>query len=328
MSASYFLLFLITNYFKMANIRNELKLQEHYDILNFQNKEIIEQRDNLYAKNKKINLQSKKIFASINYANRIQQAVFPQEDFLNQHFADGFIYFKPRDIVSGDFYWVKEKGNKLMLAVADCTGHGVPGAFMSLLGISFLNDCLCRMNDLQAGEILDVMRDKVKRTLNQTGRRGEPKDGMDMVLCIIDKTTHEMQFAGAHNPIYLIRESSKIQEIENIEECKTTDYYNHTLIQIKGNAQPIAIHPKEKPFETKRIQLRKRDTLFAFSDGYSDQIGGRKKKKFQSKRLKRLLLENNQKPMSDQHNILDDTHREWRNGYRQLDDILVVGLRI
>ncbi|MFO7656711.1 MAG: two-component regulator propeller domain-containing protein [Bacteroidales bacterium] len=284
----------------------EQKLQQDKRVLARKVKErtleIEKQRDH-------IEQQNKEITSSIMYAQRIQSAVLPAEEYINRLLPQHFILFKPRDIVSGDFYWVTEKDNKVFLVVADCTGHGVPGAFMSMLGVSLLNEIVNNKNRLTACEILNMLRKNVKKTLSQKGRMDETKDGMDMVLCIFDFQKPEAQFAGAYNPLWLIR--------------------NDELIIIKGDKMPIGIYVgNEKLFTCNDIPLQKDDMLYMFSDGYADQFGGPEEKKFKSGALKELLFEIHKKPLSEQKEILEKTHESWKGELQQIDDIMVVGVRI
>lgn len=220
-----------------------------------------------------------------------------------------FIFFKPRDIVSGDFYWMERIGNKLILAAVDCTGHGVPGAFMSILGVSFLNEIVTKAHEEAANEILNKLRVSVKSTLSQSGTENETKDGMDMALCVIDYDTMIMEFAGAYNPLYLIR--------------------NNELIQYKGDRMPIGSHIVEKgSFTNHKIELIKGDVFYIFSDGYMDQFGGDKGNKFSSKAFKQLVLEMHKNSMAEQLVLLEDNFENWRGQINQIDDVLVIGGRI
>lgn len=248
------------------------------------------------------------ILASISYAQRIQQAVLPPIQFLEEILPEHFVLYKPRDIVSGDFYWIKKVKNFVIVIASDCTGHGVPGAFMSMQGISFLNEIVTRSRFDSAGEILNRLRKKVKTSLRQTGEKGEQKDGMDVALCIIDLESKNLEFAGAYNPLYIICESE--------------------LIQIKEVRQPVGIHLYEQDFTTQHLELSEGDALYLFSDGYVDQMGGELNKKFMSKNFKKLLLNIHLKSMKEQKEILENTINTWMKDQEQIDDILVSGFRI
>ena len=267
----------------------------------------------LTDKNEKILLQQKHITSSIVYAKRIQNAVLPPEEFLLKIIPEHFILFKPRDIVSGDFYWAAKKNNTSFIAAVDCTGHGVPGAFMSMLGISFLNEIVNKnpIEKLSAANILEQLRTYIKTSLRQTGKEDETKDGMDMALCSIDLDKNILQFAGAQNPLILIR--------------------NNELIQYKGDKMPIGIHIIEKSFTNHEIEIQKNDSLYIFSDGFIDQFGGDNNKKFMIRNFKNLLVEIAKKPMAEQKLFLDGILVDWiskSTEFDQIDDILVIGIKI
>jgi ligand-binding sensor domain-containing protein/serine phosphatase RsbU (regulator of sigma subunit) len=264
--------------------------------------EIERQRDHIAEINKEIT-------DSIQYAQHIQSAVLPDEDIISSRLNDYFILFKPRDIVSGDFYWVSTKGKKTIVVAADCTGHGVPGAFMSMLGISLLNEIVTSGDGLTAADILNQLREDIKRTLSQTGKSDEAKDGMDMSLCIIDTEDFMTQFAGAYNPLCLVS--------------------NDVMIVYKGDKMPIGIHfTREYHFTNHVFQLKDGDVFYMFSDGYADQFGGPERKKFKSCNLRDLLLTIHKKPMPEQKAILDKTIEDWKGNEAQVDDIMVMGVRI
>jgi serine phosphatase RsbU (regulator of sigma subunit) len=284
----------------------ERKLQQDKKILAQKVKErtieIEKQRD-------QIAFQNKEITSSIMYAKRIQSAVLPAEDVFKKLLPRHFILFKPRDIVSGDFYWITEKDKKIILVAADCTGHGVPGAFMSMLGVSLLNEIINNVKKMSACEILNQLRNNVKKTLSQKGRQDETKDGMDLVLCILDFTSLRVQFAGAYNSLWLIR--------------------NNELMVYKGDKMPIGIYVgTEKPFTCQDISLKKNDLVYLFSDGYADQFGGPEEKKFKSGNLKELLLKIHNEPLSRQKDILDNTIEDWKGDLQQIDDIMMIGIKI
>jgi serine phosphatase RsbU (regulator of sigma subunit) len=291
---------------KQANIQ----LTEKNRIIEQQHKTVTDQRDKLSVQNEEISRQKQEIMDSIHYARRIQTAVLPPEELITNTLPQHFILNKPRDVVSGDFYWLTQKGEKTIIVAADCTGHGVPGAFMSMLGVAFLNEIVNKEDiDLTAGEILDDLRDHVMHSLHQTGGEGESKDGMDMALCIIDTDNCQLEYAGAYNPLLLIRE----------KEIST----------IKADKMPVAIHHRaDQQFTNHQIDIKKGDCIYMFSDGYADQFGGKDNRKFMSKRFKRLLVEISDKQMHEQHKILDETIEDWRGDNEQVDDILVMGVRI
>ena len=263
----------------------------------------------LIEKNMLISLQKQQITDSIRYASRIQKAVLPPEEFVTRILPQHFILNKPRDIVSGDYYWTTQRKKESIIAVADCTGHGVPGAFMSMLGIAFLNEIVNKSDTAKSHEILEQLRTNVMNSLHQTGREDEAKDGMDIALIIIDLESNMLQFSGAHNPLYIIR--------------------NKKLQEVKADKMPIGISARyNKPFRNHKIQLDKDDMLYIFSDGYMDQFGGETRKKFGFRRFRELLLEIHLKPVDEQREILDKTFIAWKGNYDQIDDIMVMGIRI
>jgi serine phosphatase RsbU (regulator of sigma subunit) len=258
---------------------------------------------------RKIEQQRVNMTDSIRYASRIMESLMLTPGELSALLPPHFVLNKPKDIVSGDFYWVSEKNGQLILAVVDCTGHGVPGAFMSILGINLLNDIVGKMAHPVAGEILDALRIRVIRTLGQRGRKDEAKEGMEMALVIVDPENNVMQFAGAFSPLYLLSEG----------EFK----------EYRGDRMPIGIyHDEEVPFTTKEVPFRENDVIYMFSDGYVDQIGGLNRKTFRSVRFKKLIREIWNRPMKEQRAILREEHEIWRAGQEQIDDILVMGVKL
>jgi len=272
------------------------------DELLSQHEIVTEQKDQIQERNEKIN-------NSIKYARRIQNAVMPSDKYMTKILPEYFILNKPRDIVSGDFYWTEQKNNQLIVVAADSTGHGVPGAFMSMLGVSMLNEIVNKEDHQGASEILNELRVKIKLSLNQTGEKDEQKDGFDMALCVIDLENRKMDFAGAYNPLYLIR--------------------NNELIEIKADKMPVGIHIKEKEsFTTNKTELVKDDIIYIFSDGYADQFGGEHNQKFSRKSFKNLLKKIHKEPLKKQEQILSETFEDWKGQEDQLDDVLVFGIKI
>ena len=316
-------------------------------ILNQQNDEIRAQRDEISAQRdlvtkqkERIEGQKKEITDSITYAQQIQQAMLPDLGVLlgnntheeitqlsSQHplINDYFVLYKPKDIVSGDFYWSTRINEMLILTVADCTGHGVPGAFMSMLGISYLNEIVRKKEVTKASEVLNQLRSSVIEALKQKGVMGEQKDGMDIVFCAINTETMVLQYAGANNPLYIVPGSGfrVPDEVDPKHETR-----NSELIEIKADPQPVAIHVEMKPFTNHEIQLNKGDCIYLASDGFQDQFGGEKGKKFMLKRFKEMLLANSEMTMKDQKENLESTFEEWKGGYKQIDDVTIIGIRI
>ena len=274
---------------ELAHKNNEIQQQK--EEIETQRDEIMSQRD-LLAK------QKQEITDSIFYARRIQRAVLPAQEVLSERIPENFILFKPRDIVSGDFYWFTNKGSKTIVVDADCTGHGVPGAFMSMLGVSFLNEIISNEKIVSASEILERLRTYVKSTLDQKGKKDEARDGMDIAVCLIDWDTNKLQYAGAYNPLLRFR--------------------NGELLEVKADKMPIGIHLKEDlPFTNNELELEKGDTFYIYSDGYVSQFGGEIGRKFMSKAFKTLLEEIHHKPMKEQGEILDKVIVEWQGSYDQ-----------
>lgn len=320
------IVYMIIHYRDVHRDRNQLEkiVQQRTAKIMQQNEEIKAQRDEIEKQRDLAEFQKQEITDSISYARRIQAAVLPPNEYIDKILPENFIFFKPRDIVSGDFYWLKNVKTKkqqppdelTIVVAADCTGHGVPGAFMSMLGVSFLNEIVNKENILQANEILNALREKLIESLHQTGNIDEPMDGMDMALFIIHKNSRKLQFAGAYNPLYLIRQQTKTNE--NV----------YCLEQIKADRMPIGVHPKKKPFTNHIIDIKKGDLLYTFSDGYIDQFGGRSEKKFLTKRFQQLLLNICHAPMPEQKQLLAKNLSAWQGNYPQIDDILVIGIKV
>ena len=256
----------------------------------------------------KIERQQKELEESLEYASSIQSALLPDLRYFQKLFPDSFILFKPRDIVSGDFYWYARKGSRIAITAADCTGHGVPGAFMSMLGISFLNEIVSKCIP-RANTILNRLRENVMKALHQTGDITENKDGLDIALCVIDLDEMQMEFSGAFNPLYLIRKG--------------------ILHETRGDKMPIGINAvAEKSFSNHTLKLHTGDLIYLFSDGYADQFGGPEDKKFKYSTLKDLLLRISQKPMEAQKKVLENSFGRWKADGEQLDDVLIIGIKI
>jgi serine phosphatase RsbU (regulator of sigma subunit) len=290
-------------------------IQDKNDELNQQNEEIAAQRDEIEAQRNLVSMQKEQIqqthneiSASIDYATRLQASIMPSQDLLKEVFSDHFILFRPRDKVSGDFYWWSQIENQIIIAAADCTGHGVPGAFMSMLGISLLSEVVNKEFITNPGQILDQLRREVIRSLNQTGEKGEQKDGLDISLVNINTETWTCHYSGANNPIYLIR--------------------NHELTEYKSDMMPISIYHRMDSFTSHEIQLEPGDKLYLFSDGYADQFGGKNRKKFKYKAFKQLLIDHTDESMDQQNKILTDTIVRWQGDHEQIDDMVVVGLKV
>jgi serine phosphatase RsbU (regulator of sigma subunit) len=279
--------------------KNRLILQQKDEIQ--QQKEIAEsQRD-------QIAYQKKHITDSIHYALRIQTALLPSLELFSEK-LDHFVLYKPRDIVSGDFYWVAEIESRIMIISADCTGHGVPGAFMSMLGVSFLNEIILKKGIVQPDQVINSLREEIIRALKQKESDSEIKDGMDICVCLLDPEKRTLQFAGALCPLWILSKGE--------------------LTEIKGDKMPVAIHDAMKPFTNHWIDLKPGDTFYIFSDGFVDQFGGPNQKKFLSKNFKLTLGEIQSKSMYEQGAELDRIFEDWRKDVEQIDDVTVIGVRI
>lgn len=295
--------------------QNEI-LQQQKEEIKTQRDEIEDQRQIAVQQRDEISLHKKEIEDSIIYAKRIQTAALPENKYLQLLFDEFFIFFKPRDIVSGDFYWATQKDGKLIAIAADCTGHGVPGAFMSMLGISFLHKIVNEKGIIEADKILNKLRSNVISSLRQT-KDGISKDGMDISICVIDYETNTFEIAAANNSMYIIR--------------------NEELIEYKADKMPIAIYEDMQPFNKKTIEFQKGDIVYMFSDGFADQFGGPKSKKFRYSALKKLFLKVCKAPMNEQRDYIENTLNRWMDfpdpytgekQQMQIDDIIVFGIKL
>ncbi len=283
-----------------------------------------------------IRKQKEELEDSILYARRIQRAMLPSKSILEENFPNHFILFKPRDVVSGDYYWMAKREDKIFIVAADCTGHGVPGAFMSLLGISFLNEIIAKPEIEKSGEMLDALREYVMTSLKQTGEEeDETKDGMDLSLIILDKQNKTIQYSGAYNPLYMVRElnsdeKAKLKSGNELELQKgSLNNDEYILEQVNADKMPIGISIKKfDHFNHTDLDLKPGLSLYMLSDGYVDQFGGPLGKKFMSRRFKKLILDLQDKSMEEQGKILDETLVEWTGDLDQIDDVLVMGIKI
>lgn len=246
---------------------------------------------------------------SVRYALRIQHATLPNRSDINTAFDQNFVLYKPKDIVSGDFYWFNKSKGKVMIAAVDCTGHGVPGAFMSIIGSERLNDAV--QNEADPGKILSMLNKGVKASLRQSEAPESTRDGMDIALCSFAPHTNTLQFAGANRPLWIIRKNSS-----DIEEIKPNK------IAVGGITQ------SEQCFDTHTLQLQQGDSFYIFSDGYADQFGGQENKKLTTKKFRRLVLSIQDKTMPEQAKALSDFAEQWKGKEEQVDDILVIGVRV
>ena len=299
---------IIFGWYKLKVRQIELKNKELEEQVLIRTHEIREKNEELSLQKNEIEENHRHITDSINYASRIQHALLPSDKLLSENLLSHFILYKPKDIVSGDFYYFKKIDEFIVIAVADCTGHGVPGAFVSMLGISFLNEIIRQKEITTAADILEALRIQVKESLNQSETDIKTQDGMDIALCVINIKTNVLNYAGAYNPLYIIQDNK--------------------LTNIKATRNPIGIYAKESPFENHIIQLQKDDVLYMFSDGYVDQFKENDGRKFSSKQLKKLLLSIHKEPFANQKNILEQTIENWQGKTCQIDDILVLGMKM
>ncbi len=297
-------------------VNEKIKLEK---IVEERTREVVEQKDEIVRQRDIVVNQKHEITSSIEYAETIQMAVLPEKKILKKAFSDYFILFRPKDIVSGDFYWMSKKNGHLVFTAGDCTGHGVPGAFMSLLGVSFLNKIVNESGNVEPDKILECLRDNVITSLRQKGVAESSKDGMDMALCSLDIENNKLYYSGANNPLYLIRKSDG----------------EYQLTEIRGDKMPVGFHPSMTGFKLHEIDLIKGDTIYLFSDGFVDQFGGEKSRKFMKSRFKQMLLDNQDKDLKSQEEIFNNILEEWINYnteekdlYGQIDDIIVLGVRI
>lgn len=272
--------------------------------------EVVKQKDEILEKNKEIEHKNKDITDSIVYAKRIQEALLPVKDQVNISNIEFFVYFRPKDIVSGDFYFLRQisRSKMLIAAAADCTGHGVPGAFMSMLGMSFLNELIAKPEIQHSDDLLNHLREQIISALNPKGKGTETKDGMDISLVAYNYEKNQLEWSGANNPLYLFRKGE--------------------ITEFKADKMPIGLHDrKNEPFKREEITPLSGDIIYLFSDGFADQFGGDKGKKYMSKNMKEFLQGIHLKPMDEQEKIIGEESTRWRGPIEQIDDQIVMGIR-
>ncbi|MEQ8323411.1 MAG: SpoIIE family protein phosphatase [Vicingaceae bacterium] len=298
--------------------RNEItSLAEHFNsmmerLANYYNEleqKVAERTAEVVAQKEEIERQKISLTDSIVYAKRIQNAMLPSSHQMEQALDDHFVIFWPKDIVSGDFYWLSQKGDKVFVTAVDCTGHGVPGAFMSMIGSSLLNKIVNENGIHQPAEVLNNMREGVFKSLNKEGQEESTNDGMDMSFVSLDMKNMELEFAGANNPLYIIR--------------------NGEMIIFKGDKQPVGAFIKEfKPFTNNTVTLEKGDMVYVFSDGFQDQFGGENKTKFMVGKFKKFLIEIGHLSTAEQKERITKAYQDWKGNLSQVDDIVIIGIRI
>lgn len=299
---------------KIKKEANKILLDKNTEI-NQQNEEIRTQAENLEQAYVEINTQKKaleksnfEIKSSINYASRIQSAMIASETMFKKYFNDCFIIYQPKDIVSGDFYWIKSFNDKTIVAAADCTGHGVPGAFVSVLGISLLNEIVNNNSQLTSSNVLESLRTMIIKSLNLNDKDLSNKDGMDVSLIIYDKSKQIIEYSGANNPILIFKDND--------------------IFELKADKQPVGVYCFEKPFTNKTISVKNEDIVYMFSDGFIDQFGGKNNRKYMYRNFKDLIKETSIAQFENQKKLLLDEYLNWKGKLKQLDDILILGLKI
>ncbi len=268
-----------------------------------------ESKKQIELSNQIISHKNKDILDSINYARRIQTAILAPKEEVFSVFKDAFILYNPKDIVSGDFYYYTKVDNRAVIAAADCTGHGVPGALMSMIGNDLLSHIIRDVREENPGKILDMLHKGVGEVFKNDGKNHDTKDGMDIALLSFDLEKRKVQYAGAYRPLYVVR--------------------NKKIIEYKANKFPIGNKQQERTqFTNNEIELQAGDMCYVFTDGYADQFGGDKGKKFMMKRFQELLLQICDKDVNEQEKILNDNIENWKGGHEQVDDVLVIGIRV
>ena len=284
----------------LARVSTQLKLKARTDQVN-QMLQLLKQKD--------FNTTS-----SLHYASRIQYALLPSKQLLTEVLPEHFIFYKPRDIVSGDFYWFKMSENLLYFSIADCTGHGVPGAFMSILGLSMLNE-IAKERTITPGLMLAKLKKMIADSLWHQNPESITNDGIDLAIFLYDSRTKIIQYAGASRPLNIIRKNALSGEFD--------------FIEIRADQMPLGtLHKDDKTFTNNTLQLQANDMIYLYSDGYASQFGGSKNRKFSSRKFKELLMEIHDKPVQLQESLVDTTFSEWMGDYMQTDDVLVFGFRI
>jgi PAS domain S-box-containing protein len=294
---------------EMGEVNKLVAVEANITELHKAQEQILQQNIEIQKQNEEVEKQSKDILDSIHYAGRIQQALLLPEQTIKGILPEHFILFLPRDIVSGDFYWVYKIDKKIIVAAADCTGHGVPGAFMSMLGISFLNEIVIKNKITQADVILEKLRVNVKKGLHQTGENSETHDGMDISLLVFDTDKKTFEFSAAYNSVIVIR--------------------NEEPFTIKGDKMPIGVHRRD----TEKFTLHKQnylsdDCFYLYSDGYPDQISEETGRKYLNKNFTEFLVKIHKESMIEQKNLLLKEFNQWKKGHMQVDDVLVIGLKV
>lgn len=307
-------LLLVLVFMAFRNIRQKKrvnnKLSLAYTEIEHKNEKLVDVYKVLEQNRDEIAGKNKEITDSIKYAKRLQEAILPSRDFIHGLFPSSFVLYKPKDIVSGDFYWFEHSGGKKLFAAVDCTGHGVPGAFMSIVGYNQLNQAVNENGLTKPSLILNALNKGITSSLKQTEEGSTVKDGMDIALCSFDEKTNILEYSGAYNPLWLVRDGK--------------------MTELRGDKKPIGVFLGEElqAFNNQVVHLLRGDSLYIFTDGYADQFGGDKGKKFKYKQLMELVLSISEKTMDEQRDILDRTIEKWKGDLEQIDDILLIGVKI
>jgi DNA-binding response OmpR family regulator len=307
------------NKLNKKNTAKNIKIKKKNQILSEKNKFIETQANNMAGINQQLQIINREldarklelefinneILSSIRYAQTIQNALLPDKETTDRIFSEYFVYYNPKEAVGGDFYYLKKNENQILFCVADCTGHGVPGALLTMLGISYLDQITANSENSEPATILEELREYIKNIFINSETKSS---GMDAVFCKIDTKTARMEFASAFMPFFVVR--------------------NSEAIEMKTDKNPVGYFPVEKPFQNQEFQLEENDIIYLFSDGYIDQFGEKFDKKFRTRQLKKLLIEISRLSMSEQKKILDQTFANWKGNTEQTDDVLVVGVKI
>ena len=299
-------------------IAAERFFQRHKKIRRIIKKQVVTETREIRERNQKLieifhshNNRNQEVQESLRYARRIQNAMLISEDDLKDEFADSFVLSLPKDVVSGDFHWCGHVGDLSVIAVADCTGHGIPGAFMSVLGVSLLNQIILEERMTNPPDILRLLHLRIRKAFS--GNEEEPGkawDGLDIAICVLDRSTNQLTYAGAMRPVYVIK--------------------NETLIELKPSRYGIGgvVLEKKRTYPSTVLHLQAGDSFYLFSDGYADQFGGDANKKYRAAKLKEFLLSVTHLDLSTQKSMLELNHNKWKGNNEQVDDVLVVGVRV
>ena len=321
---------------KRDNEKLELLVSERTQKLVAQKEEIETQRDRILSQHEEvlrqkdlISIKNDEIRDSFNYAKLIQNAVLTPRKELDRILNNYFIVNLPKETLGGDFYWTYEKSGRDYVVVADCTGHGVPGAMMSMLGISALNEIIRKSDDIKPSEILDELSINIQNALHQEGEIGESKDGMDISVCMIDRVTNTLLFAGANNPLYVVR-NNKFRIDDTDHNYKLYSFDNNEMLELKADKLSIGYnYNKNNKFSDKKVNLKEGDMIYMFSDGFPDQFGGEKGNKYKLGRFRKLLANNSLiQNETEQYDVIMSELYNWKKDKEQIDDIIILGLRI